>query len=43
MRWPTHEVRIHVDKTTHLEGGFKTGDKVEAYVTEKDRLGPCTT
>ena len=28
-----HEVRLHVDKTTHLEGTFKTGDKVEAYVT----------
>src|SRR5512147_2403146 len=31
-----HEVRLHVDKTTHLEGGvFKAGDKVEAHVTEK--------
>lgn len=30
-----HEVRVHVDKTTHLEGGFKTGDKVEAYVTDR--------
>ena len=31
-----HEVRLHVDKTTHLEGGtFKVGDKVEAYVTDK--------
>jgi len=28
-----HEVRLHVDKTTHLEGAFKAGDKVEAYVT----------
>ena len=28
-----HEVRLHVDKTTHLEGVFKAGDKVEAYVT----------
>jgi len=28
-----HEVRLHVDTTTHLEGAFKTGDKVEAYVT----------
>jgi hypothetical protein len=29
-------VRLHVNKTTHLEGGdFKVGDKVEAYVTEK--------
>ena len=31
-----HDVRVHVDKTTKLEGGaFKTGDKVEAQVTEK--------
>ena len=30
-----HEVRVHVDKTMHLEGGFKTGDKVEAYVTDE--------
>jgi hypothetical protein len=29
-----HEVRLHVDKTTHLEGAFKAGDKVEAYVTD---------
>ena len=30
-----HEVRLHVDKTTQLEGTFKIGDKVEAYVTDK--------
>jgi hypothetical protein len=30
-----HEVRLHVDKTRHLEGPFKAGDKVEAYVTHK--------
>src|SRR5690349_23076589 len=31
-----HDVRLHVDKTTHLEGGvFKVGDKVEAHVTDK--------
>ena len=31
-----HEVRLHVDKTTQLEGAaFKVGDKVEAYVTDK--------
>ena len=31
-----HEVRLHVDKTTKLEGGaFKTGDKVEVEATEK--------
>src|SRR5512135_961483 len=29
-----HEVRLHVDKTTHLEGTFKAGDKVEAHVTD---------
>lgn len=34
-----HEVLLHVDKTTHLEGGvFKTGDKVEAHVTEKGHV-----
>jgi ribosomal protein S1 len=30
-----HEVRLHVDKTTQLEGTFKVGDKVEAHVTDK--------
>ncbi|MEP7151872.1 MAG: hypothetical protein ABI856_09200 [Nitrospira sp.] len=30
-----HEVRLHVDKTTKLDGDFKTGDKVEAQVTDK--------
>ena len=31
-----HEVRLHVDQNTRLEdGGFKVGDKIEAYVTEK--------
>ena len=30
------EVRLHVDKTTKLEGIFKAGDKVEATTTEKD-------
>ena len=29
-----HEVRLHVDKTTQMEGAFKAGDKIEAYVTE---------
>ena len=28
-----HKVRLHVDKTSKLEGTFKTGDKVEAQVT----------
>jgi len=32
-----HEVRLHVDKTTKLEGGpFKTGDKLEVEATEKN-------
>jgi exosome complex RNA-binding protein Csl4 len=30
-----HEVRVHVDKTTKMDGDFKTGDKVEAQVTDK--------
>lgn len=30
-----HEVRLHVNKTTHMEGTFRVGDKVEAYVTDK--------
>ena len=30
------EVRLHVDKTTKLEGAIKVGDKVEAQATEKD-------
>jgi translation elongation factor P/translation initiation factor 5A len=30
-----NEVRLHVDKTTKLEGSVKAGDKVEAKVTEK--------
>jgi exosome complex RNA-binding protein Csl4 len=29
------EIRLHVDKTTELEGSFKAGDKIEAQVTEK--------
>lgn len=33
-----HEVRLHVNKTTHLEGTFKVGDKVEAYVTDKGHV-----
>jgi hypothetical protein len=31
-------VRLHVNKTTHLEGTFKVGDKVEAYATEKGHV-----
>jgi hypothetical protein len=30
------EIRLHVDKTTKLEGSFKAGDKIEARATEKD-------
>ena len=30
-----HEIRLHVNKTTHLEGTFKVGDKVEVYATDK--------
>ena len=30
------EVRLHVDKTTQLDGIFKAGDKIEALHTEKD-------
>lgn len=30
-----HEVRVHVDQTTKLDGDFKTGDKVEVQVTDK--------
>lgn len=30
------ETRLHVDKTTKLEGTIKTGDKVEAQATEKN-------
>ena len=30
-----HEVRLHVDKTSKLEGTFKTGDKVKIHVTDE--------
>ena len=30
------EIRLHVDKTTKLEGDFKAGDQIEAQATEKD-------
>ena len=29
------EVRLHVDKSTKLEGSIKAGDKIEAQATEK--------
>ena len=31
-----HETRVHVDKTTKLDGTFKTGDRVEAQITDKN-------
>ncbi len=30
------EIRLHVDKTSQLDGTVKAGDKIEAQVTEKD-------
>ncbi|MEO6542839.1 MAG: hypothetical protein ABIP05_02200 [Nitrospiraceae bacterium] len=30
-----HDVRLHIDMATRMEGVFKTGDRVEAQVTEK--------
>ena len=33
-----HEVRLHVDKTTQLEGTFKAGDKVAAQVTNESHV-----
>ena len=36
LREAGKEVRLHVDKTTQLEGTFKAGDKVEAKATETD-------
>ena len=32
------EIRLHVDKTSQLDGTFKAGDKIEAQATDK---GPC--
>ena len=29
------EVRLHVDKTSQLDGPFKAGDKIEAQATDK--------
>jgi len=29
------EVRLHVDKTTKVEGAVKAGDKIEAQATDK--------
>ena len=30
------EIRLHVDKTTTLDGAIKAGDKLEAQATEKN-------
>ena len=30
------EIRLHVDKTSKLEGAFKAGDKIEAQASEKN-------
>ena len=30
------EIRLHVDKTTALDGAIKVGDKVEAQATDKN-------
>lgn len=37
------EIRLHVDKTSKLDGAFKAGDKVEAQATEKDHAGSIDT
>ncbi|HSL04919.1 MAG TPA: hypothetical protein VK901_15430 [Nitrospiraceae bacterium] len=29
------EIRLHVDKTSQLDGTFKAGDKIEAQTTDK--------
>ena len=36
------EIRLHVDKTTALEGVIKTGDKIEAQATEKNHAVSIT-
>lgn len=30
------EIRLHVDKTSQLDGSFKAGDKVEVQATDKN-------
>ncbi len=30
------DIRLHVDKTSKLDGAFKSGDKVEVQTTDKD-------
>lgn len=36
------EIRLHVDKTTALDGAVKVGDKVEAQATEKNHAASVT-
>ena len=33
------EIRLHVDKTTAIDGIMKVGDKVEVQTTEKNHAG----
>jgi hypothetical protein len=33
------EVRLHVDKTSQLDGTFKAGGKIEAQATDKNHAG----
>jgi hypothetical protein len=33
------EVRLHVDKTSQLDGTFKAGDKIEAQATDMNHAG----
>ena len=33
------EVRLHVDKSSQLDGTFKAGDKIEAQATDKNHAG----
>ncbi len=32
------EIRLHVDKTSQLDGTFKAGDKIEAQATDKGHV-----
>jgi hypothetical protein len=33
------EIRLHVDKTTAMDGVIKVGDKIEVQATEKNHAG----
>ena len=37
------EIRLHVDKTTSLDGSINVGEKVEAQATEKTTQCPLDT